>query len=798
MNLPDHSRSDGEDRARGGTFSREDLVQIAQRRRAASADSDLLYYWKVLFGRRWMIAAATMLGFTVAAVLTLRQPRLYQAQATVEFKQPLPPGKDLRLVDPEVSMPPALAVRLLTTKILAARVIEAEREKGMHWFDPVPVGAASGGATFGSSLRGVLSSAAAKVRMALGGGPPAQTSAATREEAPDVNGVDLGTIGRYYGHVSIRPVSMTSLADIVVTDADPGVAAQVANDHAQAFMDLDLATKAASLSDAQSLFAQQLQEVKGKVESSRQALSDFQRQNGILSLPKDNTTIARESLQQLNTLLTQTQGERIVAEANFRNAASMTPEELAQGLPDASLEKLREELLALKAKYDGDLEHYGRNHPDMIAARAKIQALEERLRQAGLQAREHLSAVLEVAQAKERELRENFDKLSKTAGQEDKQLVQLLILQRDVDSNQQLYTTLLQQTKEADLTTGGFRWTSVKLVDRAVVPVTPSYPATRRDLGLGLLLGFLAGAFGCLLLDRLDMRIHTPDDVVEVLQLPAFGLVPDFRRLNATAGYGQRPLVEIERVSAAGKDLVTLLHPASLVSEAYRGIRTNLMFASPGRPPRSILVTSSQANEGKTVTTINLAVSLALSGSKVLIVDADFRKPGCHGPMKVAHEPGLSNVLTGQCDLAAAVVRSPLFPNGNGSSNGHGLYVLPAGTLPPNPAELLGSGVMSSVLDQLGKQFDFVLVDSPPVLAVTDSIVIATKTDGVLMVVRGGEWGRDVVQRALSQLEAVRANILGVVLNRVDLKRGGSASYYYRHYDRGYYGEPAAEERREV
>jgi len=164
--------------------------------------------------------------------------------------------------------------------------------------------------------------------------------------------------------------------------------------------------------------------------------------------------------------------------------------------------------------------------------------------------------------------------------------------------------------------------------------------------------------------------------------------------------------------------------------------------------------------------------------------------------MQVAREPGLSNVLTGQCELAAAVAHSPLFGNGkNGHTHASGVYILPAGAFPPNPAELVGSGVMSGMLETLKEQYEFILIDSPPVLPVTDSVVMATKADGVLLVVKGGEWGRDVVQKAVAQLDAVRSRLIGVVLNCVDVTRGGSPYYYYRHYyGHQYYGKNAAED----
>lgn len=760
------------------------------RRVGASSNDALHYYWRLLYGRRFLLLAAALLGLGLSAAYTLRQVKLYTAQATIEFKQSTPPGKEIIRLPRVESIPPTLATRLLTTKVLAARAVNGLRAQGVAYFDAA---AADPGTP---SLSGTAWAAVvSRVRATIGDGgeaePPTDPNAPTEWE-----GVSLDVINAYYDHVGINPVRATSLADIVVAHPDPATAARIANAHAQAFMQMDAETRALSLSDANSYVRQQLDDVRAKLETSRQTLNDFQRENGILHLPKDNTTITRASLQQLNELLTKAQGERIVAEANYRNAQAMSPEALAATLPDAGLQTMRDELSGLKAKHQANQRDYGANHPDMASLRSRIAALDQRLREAGTQAREQMRTALDAAVAKEAELRQNFEKVSAAASNEDKLLVQMLILQRDVESNQELYNTLLGQAKEQDLLTNGFRWTGVNLVDRAVVPRVPTFPKTKRNLGLGLLLGLMAGAFGAVLLDRLDTRIHTPEDVVEWLHLPSLGVIPDFQRVLQIPAYGKAAL-EAPAVAnghgdasgnGGGRQVVTVTNPGSVISEAYRSIRTNILFSSPGNPPKTVLVTSSQASEGKTVTTINLAVSLAMSGSNVCVVDADMRHPSCHQPLKVPGEPGLSTVLTGQCELADAVVRSPMLSGKNGDRSRFGLYVLPAGPPPPNPAELVGSRVMNEVLATLSENFDFVLIDSPPILPVTDSVVMATKTDGVVVVVKGSEWGRDVVGKALSHLDAVRARVLGVVLNSVDVKRGGSSYYYYRHYHGGYYG----------
>jgi capsular exopolysaccharide synthesis family protein len=554
-------------------------------------------------------------------------------------------------------------------------------------------------------------------------------------------------------------------------------------------------TKIASLQDAQSLLGGQLKQVRGQLEASRRALTDYQMEHGIIGLPKNNSTITRESLQQLNKLLIQTQGQRIIAEAAYRNAAAQSPDELANTLDDNGLQTLRTELLGNSARYQAHLQEYGPNHPDMISLRARMEALRKRLKTAALQVRDQLEASFKASQAKESDLRSNLETLARASSQEDRQLVQLSILQRDVESNQELYNTLLQQVKEADLNSGAFRWTNVRSVDRATVPGAPSFPQTQRNLQMGLFLGFAIGVLGCVLLEWLDNRINTPDEVTAALDLPTFAVVPNFRSLTAASAYGsgEHPVEKLNDNGRAngngnGHAIIPVLHPTSLFSEAYRTLRTNLMFSSPDHPPQTVLVASTEAGEGKTLTTVNLAVSLALSGSRVVLVDADMRRPRCHTAFNVPRHPGLTDVLTGQCDLSKALAPSPLFGDGGYRlPNDQELYLLPAGTTAPNPAELLGSAAMDRILNQLKEQFEFVLLDSPPISRVTDGVVLGTKTDGVLFVIKGGAWSHDIIQRAVAQLDNVHAHTLGVVLNCVDPKRGGSSYYYYRHYHKSYY-----------
>jgi capsular exopolysaccharide synthesis family protein len=751
--------------------------------------AELFHYLRLLLARRWLIAAAALLGLIVAAVRTFREPRLFVAQSTVEFKQAIPPGKDLDIMQRQMFIPGELAQRLLTTKVLAARAIKTARERGDDWFSPGTSPTPSETLKFSlldalsNTIHSALSVGVRTARDLLGGASPPQTEEPSSAERRDWEGIDIGIISAYYSYISIRPVQMTSIVDIVVTHPDPVIAAKLANYHAEAFVQMDIDTKAESLSDAQGLFMRQLQDVRKQLEAGRKALSEYQIEHGILTLPKEGTTLTRQSAQQLNKLLVEVQAERIAAEANYRHAMTIAPEELAGTLDDKGLQAMRDEILQLRARYAAQLQDYGQNHPDMVALRARIESSAHYLEDAAVQARERLRNTYEAALAREKELLAKFVQVSKDASGEERELIQLMVLQRDVESSGQLYTSLLEQAKQSDLLRGTFQWTNVSQVDRAVPPSVPSYPQTQRSLMQGLLVGLLLGVGLAIVLDRLDTSIHTPEDLTAVVGLPSLGVIPNFTRLADAYGYsayGRRKLVQSD--PDLHRDLITLTSPASVVSEAYRTVRTNLMFSSPGHPPRTVLITSSDSGEGKTVTTVNLAVSLALSGARVVVVDADMRKPACHGLLQVAQEPGLSNVLTGQCDADMALVRSPVSPAIAQWTQEQGLYVLPSGRIPPNPSELLSSGVMTKLLRDLAERFEYVLIDSPPVLPVSDTVALATKTDSVIFVVREGKRGRDIIRKTVGQLRAVRAHTLGALLNCVDVGPRGPSYYYYRRY----------------
>jgi capsular exopolysaccharide synthesis family protein len=331
------------------------------------------------------------------------------------------------------------------------------------------------------------------------------------------------------------------------------------------------------------------------------------------------------------------------------------------------------------------------------------------------------------------------------------------VLEREAQSNRQVYETLLQREKELQVLANG-QGNNVRLMDRAELPAAPFSPNPRRDLLLAIVAG-LALALGLVFgLNYLDDTIKTPEDVTRRLKLPFLGMVPLVTHDNQ-----DRPLLVNREISVA-------------FGEAFRAFRTNVRLSMLPDGMRSVVVTSACAGDGKTLVASNLAVTLALAEQRVLLIDADLRRPSLHEAFNLRNEPGLTNFLIGD-GKAVNLIRRTRVPR---------LHLLTAGTLPPNPSELLDSRRFKKFLVQLGKHYDWVILDSPPVIPVTDAIVLADVVTGVIFVAAAETTPMPATRNAIEQLRRAPAPVLGAVLNRADLKR--RAYYYRRYYPRGYQG----------
>jgi len=368
-------------------------------------------------------------------------------------------------------------------------------------------------------------------------------------------------------------------------------------------------------------------------------------------------------------------------------------------------------------------------------------------------------------------LREAMEKQKTEANKLNESAIEYSLLKRDLETNRTLYEGLLEKLKEAGVA-AGLRSNNFRIVDAARKPTAPTEPNIPRNLTFALALGLSAGIGLAFVLEALDNTVRTPEQAQAISALPSLGMIP----LGSLLGEVGAPRLTVAN-SKEAVELVTQARPQSQMAESYRALRTSLLLTSLGTPPKVILVTSALPQEGKTTTSMNTAIVLAQKGSRVLIIDADMRRPSVHKALGMGPRTGLSNVLTGNAQLHQAVVRSMVIPT---------LFVLTAGTPPPNPAELLASTNMRDVLNELREQYDHIVIDTPPTLSVTDAVLMSTTADSVVLVIRSGQTTRQALRRARDLLVRVNARIAGVLLNAADLK---SADYYYYYEYRGKYGD---------
>jgi capsular exopolysaccharide synthesis family protein len=371
--------------------------------------------------------------------------------------------------------------------------------------------------------------------------------------------------------------------------------------------------------------------------------------------------------------------------------------------------------------------------------------------------------------------------------------IQYNILKREVDTNRQLYEGLLQRLKEAGVS-AGMKASNIRVVDQAEVPTKPTKPRVLLNLALGLVLGLGLGTGLAFFQESLDNTLKSPEDVQRYLQLPSLGVIPSALAKNGKGhgyGYGSGKKVAVATMLPAessakfSSELIAASTNWSLI-EAYRSLRVSILLSTSDRL-RTMLVTSAQPGEGKTTTVVNLGITLAQLGSRVLVIDADMRKPRVGELLRVeANGRGLSTCLTGQHSLDDSV-SATLIPN---------VFVLPCGPVPPNPPELLSSKAMRQLLSDAKDKFDFVLLDSPPLLMVSDGRVLASQADGVILVAQGGSTSREAVNHAKAHLLQVNANVVGVTLNNLDLSASGYGKYYYQGaYSKAYGHSPDDAER---
>jgi len=732
---------------------------------------DLRDYLRVLLKRRWIIFSVFMIVVLSVAVHTFTATPIYQATARIVIEKENPnlvSIQEVMAVDATGSDYYQTQYRIIESRSVAREVIKKLDLKNSPEFFPPPKDDVM------SNIRRWMADTIgfwkdwirSLIRTEL---PPSPVDAGGPEQ-------DAGLVSAFISRIDVKPIRNSRLVDIRMEAADPVLAAKMVNALVQAYIDRNLETKLQAAKDAVKWLAERIEEERKKVEQAENALLRYKEKHGIITgFSSDAEKITAEKLAQLNAQVVEAESRRVEAETRYRQAMALeqTPDML-----DSIPEVLKNDLVRQIKKMEVDLynrmselsKKYGRNHPRMVAIRSELAELQKRKMQEVKRVVNSLRNEYRLAVAREESLKQALAAQKAESLELNKKAIQYGVLQRQAESSRHMYELLIKRFKETTLTEE-MKTGNIRIIDRAEVPLHPVKPKKRLNLMLAVVVGLMLGVGLAFFLEYLDNTIKVPDEIKSFLRVPFLGPVPAF----STAGdYDGIP-----------PDLITVHSPKSSASESYRGIRTGILFSSADSSPQVLMVTSATLDEGKTSCSANLGIIMAQGGSRVLLIDCDMRRPRLHHLFELQRESGMSNFLVGSGELEGIIRKTPI----------KNLDVIPCGPVPPNPSEILGSNRMRNLIKTLRNQYQRIIIDTPPVTAVTDSMVLVPMVDGVLVVIRAGVTPRQVVQNGIDQLRSINARILGAVLNGV---RTGRDSYYYYQYYYYYYGEEEGKRQKRV
>lgn len=596
-------------------------------------------------------------------------------------------------------------------------------------------------------------------------------------------------LGAFLGSLSVKRVPNSRLLDVSFEATDPQLAAQILNAHISNFMEQNFRSRYDTTAKATQWLADQLSDIRVQVQNSEDARLAYEREHQIWNLD-DRQNITTQRLSDLNKEVTDAQSDRMRKEAVYEFAKAGNLDVVPQLRENTALQDLTKRRSDVYTVYLDALNQYGPNFPKVRRMQAQLKDLDDLLDDQKRKILQTLEIEYNAAQQREGLLNDALNEQKGEVNLMAQSMVEYNILKRQAEANKTLYDGLLTKLKEANIA-AGLKSSNIRVVDPAMVPSTPSRPAKTKNIALSFLVGLVGGIGLALLREYMDNTVKTPDDIESLARLPALAVVPAFTG-ESGAGLRGRFLSGSDNNGHEKRiELVAQHLPKSQMSEAFRALRTALLLSQADHPPQVILVTSALPREGKTTAAANLAVTLAQLGDRTLLVDADLRKPGVGRLLNMTEGKyaGLSSYLAGVSSLDSVIVPHSSIAN---------LVAIPTGPLPPNPADLLSSHKLADALRELRSQYKFIVIDSPPIMAATDAVILSVLADGVLLVVRSGETPKEAFTRARDLLCSVKCRLLGVVLNAVD---PSAPDYYYsyRYYPYSYgYGPQESAELHEV
>src|SRR5215472_16730352 len=703
-------------------------------------------YWLILRKRKWVAIATLVIVAALATIVSLRITPVYDAFAKIEINRPnsdvllgfkdVGAGVSPDYFDDQLELP--TQVHILQSTRIASQVIKA-----------------------------LNLDSSAPVRR---GKPSVASPLDPAKETEQINS--------FLAALRVTPVPDTRLVEIRYSSPNPQLAASIVNTLVQTFIEENIRSKFDSTMQASDWLSKQLYDLQLKVETSEEKILRYEKDNGMAGVDEKQNIITAK-LDELNKELTIAESDRIQKQSQYEQTLSSDAELLENADKDSLIGKLRSEEADLKMQYAQLTSQFDESYPKVIELKGQLQQLEKNIHAEVKKMSARAETQYQAALHHEKLLRVAFEAQKEEANKLNEKAVDYNLLKRDYETNRKLYEELLEKLKQASVS-AGLKSSNIRIVDAARVPTSPSTPNIPRNIELSLLLGTLGGVALAFVLEAMDTTVRTPEQAEIVSGLPSLGVIP--LSLSGSKPFLRgRPFL-IGDSPSSGMELITHKRPQSQIAESFRSLRTSILLSGSFKSrPKVLLITSALPKEGKSSTSVNLAIVLAQKGSRVLLVDGDMRRPTLHRVLGVSREVGLSSLLDGTAAEEKVILPAPDFPN---------LFVLPAGPSPSNPVELLDSDPLRNLLNRWRDEYDYVIIDSPPTLSLTDAVVVSPETDAVVMVIRSGETTKDAVRRTRDTLLQVNARIIGIVMNAVDLR--SPDLYYYYYYSKsgnGYYND---------
>ena len=735
-------------------------------------------YLQILRKHLWLILAITLSSTVLTALYMARKPDVYGAEVRVQIDLENNPAAGINgkpvVINTGANSPDYFETQLeiLRGPGLLRRVVKTlDLEHNRAFFRPESQRTTwqklKAMAGFDSGSRAPRTS-------------PDQGVLMTSAVAPPTDREDLEEIRRLNPYVStiqsgleIDQVGHTRLVEIRFTHLDPYVAAKVVNAIADAFVHVNLEKMSDSNSGATSFLKKRIADLQADIRSGEERLNNYAREHQIISLDQNQNTVV-DRLNSLNKQLLAAESDLNNAEAAYRAALAPGAADVLGNSSQSSIETklgdLREKLATLKVEYTP-------KWPEIKVVEGQIAELEKQLAQARTTRSDQMLKQLEIkfqeAKSRERTVRSAFEQQRNETIAQNSAAVNYRIIEQEIQTNQALLNGVLQRYRENDVILAGTP-NNVRVTDYANTPGSPIGPQRTRGVGLAFLFSLVFSVGLALLRELSNTTVRTTDDVSRRIRLETIAVVP---KVNGWAKQGllrnPRALLQLNQRPTNGRPLLKDDGSESRLAEVYRKLRTMVMLSKPGKSPKTLLVTSSVPAEGKTTTAVNMATVLAQTGAKVLIIDADMRQPTLHEIFEIDNKLGLSTLLANGCDEKEALA---MIQHDENTS----LSILPAGPAHRRPSELLSSEKMKWLLEMATEKFTHVIIDSSPVVSFTDSVLISSLVDGVILVVQGGKCPAEIVQHSRKELDDVGANIVGVVLNNVVISAQDSYYYYYK------------------